>query len=111
VTAALKANIGGIIFREVLSDTPNDEPAISSDMRGAREWYYKNVERNENAFLHDAETARQEIIKNLRSPAFRQLAWDTAREFEQAVFPTLPKITSAMLRAKRLGWAMGTFPS
>jgi hypothetical protein len=29
VTAALKADIGGITFREVLSDTPNDKPAES----------------------------------------------------------------------------------
>ena len=104
VTAALKANIGGIVFREVLTDTPNDAVAISRDMDHARKLYQERVGLDEDAFLRAVEVARQEIIKDLRSPQFRQLAWDTAMEFQQAIFPKLPELTSAMLRARRLGW-------
>ena len=43
VIAALKAHIGGIVFREVLSDQPNDAAAIWSDTKGASQWYRKNV--------------------------------------------------------------------
>jgi hypothetical protein len=103
VTAALKAQIGGIVFREVLSDAPNDAAAISKDMDAARTWYQEKVGVNDNMFEFSVEIARQEIIKDLRSPEFQQLAWDTAREFEKEIFPA-PKLTSAMLRAKRLKW-------
>lgn len=102
-TAALKSFIGGIVFREILSDKPNDETAVWSDMRDARKWYRENVGLDESEFLRSIETARQEIIEDLKATEFRQLVWDTAKEFEQVVFPS-PKLTSAMLRARRLGW-------
>jgi hypothetical protein len=100
VIAALKADIGGIVFREVLTDTPNDEAAVWSDMNSARRDYERLGDGN---FLSAVEAARQEIIKDLESPQFRRLAWDTAKEFEQAIFPA-PKLTSATLRAIRLAW-------
>ncbi len=55
------------------------------------------------ARLPDVEKARQEIIQDLKSPEFVKLAWDTAKEFQQAIFP-VPKLTSEMLRAQRLAW-------
>jgi hypothetical protein len=103
VTAALKAEIGGIVFREILSDTPNDEVAAWSDMKGARRWYQEHVGLDEDTFLLSIETAREEIIEDLKDPNFIKLVWDTGKEFEKAVFPA-PKLTSSMLRARRLGW-------
>jgi hypothetical protein len=93
---------GGIIFRAILSDKPNDEVAAWSDMTAARRWYQEHVELDENAFLCSIETARQEIIEDLKSVEFRELVSDTAKEFEKAVFPA-PKLTSGMLRARRRG--------
>jgi hypothetical protein len=84
---ALKANLGGIVFRERLTDMPNDEAAVESDMEGARKWWYEYV-GDENTFVLSVEAAREEIIKDLRSPGFRRSAWDTSREFEQAIFPS-----------------------
>ncbi|HTF25464.1 MAG TPA: hypothetical protein VK937_16395 [Candidatus Limnocylindria bacterium] len=72
VTAALKAYVGGIIFRAILSDKPNDEVAAWSDMTAARRWYQEHVELDENAFLCSIETARQEIIEDLKSVEFRE---------------------------------------
>lgn len=103
-TAALKANLGGIVFREVLSDTRNDEIAIERDMKHAREWYRQHVGSDEVAFLREVAVAKEEIKEDLKFPAFRELAWTVAKEFEKAIFPA-PKLTSAMLRARRLGWA------
>jgi hypothetical protein len=87
VTTALKACMGGLVFREVLSDTPNDASAISKDMEPARKWFDDHVGTGEAGFEAAIESARLEIIKDLRSPAFRKLAWDTAREFGREIFP------------------------
>ena len=103
VTAAVKADIGGIVFREILTDTPNDEAGKWSDMSGARRDFERFGSGGEEAFLSHVEKTRQEIIQDLKSPEFVKLAWDTAKEFQQAIFPA-PKLTSAVLRAKRLAW-------
>jgi len=86
--AAHKMNIGGFVFREVLTDLPNDEIAIGVDMDAAWKWYQTHVGLDEDAFQRSVETTRQEIIKDLRSPKFRQLAWEIAREFEHEIFST-----------------------
>lgn len=96
VTVALKAYIGGIVFRQILSDTPNDEASIWSDTQGALQWYRENVGTDEEAFFLDVKTARGEIINDLKSPTFQQLAWNTAAEFEKEVFLT-PKPTAVSL--------------
>jgi hypothetical protein len=99
VTAVLKAKIGGIVFREMLSDTPNDEAAIFLDMKGARRWFQEQVGADEDAFRASIAIARAAILDDLKSPEFRELAFRTAKEFQREVFPT-PKITAASLRAK-----------
>jgi hypothetical protein len=103
VIAAIKADTASFIFREVLTDTKNDEAAIFSDMQTARKDYEKHRGEGEKDFLCCVETARQEILKDLGSPEFVKLAWDTADEFRREVFP-IQKVTAASLRAKRLGW-------
>lgn len=100
--AALKAHIGGIVFRQILSDSPNDEVSIGSDAQGALQWYRENVGTDEEAFLRDVETARREIVEDLKSPTFQLEVWAAAREFGKEVFPE--KRTSASLKAKRLAW-------
>ena len=103
--AALKAHIGGIVFRQILSDTPNDDAAKWSDMKGAREWYRQNVGPDEAAFLRDVEVARQDIIDDLKSPAFQQQVWATAAEFEREVFLT-PRPTAVLLwQDTRTNWS------
>jgi len=102
-TSALKAEIGGIVFREILSDTPNDEAAIFSDMKAARQWFQEHVGLDEEAFEASVAIARAEILDDLKSYQFRELAFGTAREFQREVFPT-PRLTASGLRSKRLGW-------
>jgi hypothetical protein len=91
VALNLKPFIGGIVFRERLS-VPNDAEAIERDMFDARQWFDTHVGRTGNKGFDDArfevaiEEAREEIIRDLRSPAFKKKAWETAREFSREVF-------------------------
>ena len=43
VTAVIKADIGGFVFREILTNDPNDQIAVESDIDGARRWYAQHV--------------------------------------------------------------------
>jgi hypothetical protein len=110
VIAAIKSSIAGFVVREVLTDTPNDATAIFLDMKGARQNYdyYKDGKRSEEDFESYVQIAREEIIQDLQDPNFVRLVWGTAKEFGDAIFPS-PKVTSAALRAKRLGWMQSTF--
>jgi len=85
VTSGLKPHIASFIFREKLA-VPNEEIAISTDMHSARQWFDENVGTNDAGFDVAIEEARDEIIKDLRSPAFKRKAWETAREFSREVF-------------------------
>jgi hypothetical protein len=75
-------------------------------MDTARDHYHKRFGGTEEDFQHVVAEARQEIITELCSPAFRQAARQTAKGFADAIFP-VQKLTSAALRAKRLGWMQG----
>jgi len=104
LTAMLKANIAGFVFREQVSDSPNDEIAIGVDMQAARQCYAAYGGRTEEGFQRAVAEARQEIVDELRSLEFQKLVWETAKEFGQTVFPA-PKLTSSGLKARRLSWA------
>jgi hypothetical protein len=86
VIAIVKSFIGGFRFRELLSDTPNDEIAIGMDMDNCRTWFDAYVGIGDAGFDLAIEVAKDEISMDLRQPEFRKLAWDTAREFERKVF-------------------------
>jgi hypothetical protein len=73
-------------------------------MKAARQWFQAHVGPDEKAFEASVAIARAEILEDLKSDEFRQLAFRTAQEFQRSIFPT-PKLTAATLRAKRLGWA------
>ena len=83
----LKMHIGGFIFREVLSDEPNDNVAISMDVDGARRWHQSEIGGTEKEFQEVIAQARKEILADLKSEEFKKLVWDTAKEFADAVFP------------------------
>jgi hypothetical protein len=86
INAVIKTHIGGFVFRSELSSSPNDEISIGMDTDGCREWYQERVGGTEDEFKEAVEAVRQEIIKDLRSPKFKQEVWATAREFEREVF-------------------------
>jgi hypothetical protein len=90
VNTVIKADIVGFVFRESLTKNPNDQTAIDSDLDSARDWYRQHVSRCDARFHFTVEMARDEISEDLRSPAFRNQAWDTAMEFDQAVFGVEP---------------------
>jgi hypothetical protein len=100
-TEAIKASIAGFVFREQL-DTPNDDVAISLDTEAAR-YEYLRFGGVADDFQRSYEKAREEILQDLKDGGFVYRVLATADEFEKAVFPA-PKLTAAMLRAKRLGW-------
>jgi hypothetical protein len=81
----LKPFIASFIFREKLA-VPNDEIAIGMDMDDARQWFDEYVGTGDAGFDAAFKESRDEIIKDLRSPAFKKKAWDTAREFSREVF-------------------------
>lgn len=81
----LKPYIASFIFRERLA-VPNEEIAIIKDMDDARKSFDENVGTGDADFQVALTQSRNEIIKDLRSPAFKKKAWDTAREFSREVF-------------------------
>lgn len=86
ITAVLKAHIGGFVFRERLSDTPNDEIAIGSDLDGARVFYTQRVGGTGEDFQKAIAEAKAQILVELQSPAFREEVWSVAKEFEREAF-------------------------
>jgi hypothetical protein len=99
VIAALKANIAGHICRREMSNSPNDEIAIGMDIEGCRKWF--DDDASFKAALQDAE---RDLLEDLKSPVVVEGIWEEARRFVKEIFPA-PKLTSAMLKAKRLVWA------
>ena len=79
VNSGIRIYIQGVVFRERLTDSLDEESAIDNDTACAREWYDENVGLGEESFLLAVETTKEEIIRDLRSPAFRRTAWDEAR--------------------------------
>jgi hypothetical protein len=99
--AALKAAIAGFVVRERLG-IPNDGVTISSDADAARSEYLRFGGVADD-FGKTYNEARNEILQDLKDGGFVCKVLATAEEFEKTVFPA-PKLTAAMLRAKRLGW-------
>jgi hypothetical protein len=102
ISAVLKTKIAGVVFREILTDTPNDAVAIWRDTQDGRTIYHK-ISLDEDAFQRDLKAARDAVIEDLQSSEFQELAWKTAKEFGREIFPA-PKLTKAILRQRRLGW-------
>ncbi|VVB53001.1 Uncharacterised protein [uncultured archaeon] len=98
-----KADLAGFICRREMTDSPNDEIAISSDIATCRGRFDRYIGTGDEAFkklLKDVEAA---LLVDLKSPSIRAEIWAEAKRFEKQIFPA-PKLTSDMLRAKRLGW-------
>jgi hypothetical protein len=94
VGLVMKASVGGFVFREVLTDSPNDRIAIESDLHSARDWYQEPIGLDEACFLLHIKTAKNSVRTDLKNPTFVKLAWDTAREIEETIFPQPPRVLS-----------------
>jgi hypothetical protein len=100
---AAKADLAGFICRREMSDTPNDEIAISSDLAQCRERFDRHIGGGDDAFNGLIGHAERSILTDLKSPQVQHEIRQMGRQFEREVFP-IPKLTSEMLRARRLGW-------
>ena len=87
VNGGIRIYIQGFVFRERLTDSRDEESAIDNDTACAREWYNESIGLGEESFILAFETAKEEIIRDLRSPAFRRAAWDEARRIQREIFP------------------------
>ena len=88
VNSGIRIYIQGFVFRERLTDSLDEESAIDNDTACAREWYNESIGLGEESFLLTVETTKEEIIRDLRSPAFRRAAWDEARRIQREIFPS-----------------------
>jgi hypothetical protein len=90
IMKTLQSFVASYLFRRELTDSPNAQNAIDNDLQFARKWYdayHSPHEREPDAIFKSLiDLAIDETISDLRSPAFRRLAWDTAREFQRQVF-------------------------
>ena len=98
-----KANLAGFICRREMSDTPNDEIAISAVFAVCRERFNRHIGAGEDAFKLLIKDVEKELLEDLWSPQTRREIWAEAKSFEKEVFPA-PKLTAALLRERRLGW-------
>ena len=99
-----KPCVAGYVCRREISDTPNEAIAIGSDIDGAREWFDEHVGTGDEAFNAAVTKAEQAVADDLQSPAVGKEIRAEAKRFQEDIFPT-PKLTSGLLRARRLGWA------
>ena len=67
----------------VQSGAPDNHVALIEG-ESIRSWYER---KSEPGFLRLVEEANAEILRDLRSPAFRRSLWACSREFEQKIFP------------------------
>jgi hypothetical protein len=84
--------------------SPNDAIAIGMDINGARQRYAELVGGTEADFQKEVVKAKAEIIAELASPAVQAEILAEINRFEQEIFPA-PKLTSSVLRARRMAWA------
>jgi hypothetical protein len=102
IVDGIKPHIGGYICRRELSGSPNDEIAIGMDLEGCRAWFDRCVGTGDAEFAAALQEAELEILEDLKSPIVVQGIWSEAGRFVREIFPA-PKLTSAILRARRLG--------
>lgn len=101
VIDAIKVKVAGYVCRRELSELPNDRIAIGSDIAGARDWYQRHIGGTEEGFQQLVDDAEKAVTKDLQSSAVREEIWAEAKRFRQEIFPA--KLTSGLLRARRLG--------
>ena len=99
----VKACVAGYVCRREMSDEPNDGVAINMDVDSGRPWYQEHVGGTEKEFQKVIVEADRSILADLKSSAVRAEIWAAAKRFEEEIFPA-PKLTSGLLRARRLGW-------
>jgi hypothetical protein len=97
----LKADVAGYICRREMSELPNDQIAIGSDLEDALNWYRRRS-GTEEEFRQLVVEAENAVTKDLQSSTVREEIWAEAKRFEKEIFPA-PKLTSGLLRARRLG--------
>jgi hypothetical protein len=99
----IKVSVAGYIVRREMSEEQNDEIAISMDIDGARGRFDLHFGTGDEDFKKCVHEAEETVIKDLQSPAVRKEIWAEAKRFQREIFPA-PKLTSGLLRARRLGW-------
>ncbi len=100
-----KADLAGFVCRREMTDSPNDEIAIERDLAHCRARFDKHIGGEDKAFKLFVAEAERLLLEDLKSPFIREEIWAEAKRFEKEIFPA-PKLTSGLLRARRLG--MGT---
>jgi hypothetical protein len=100
---AAKAHIAGFVCRREMTDSPNDAVSIGMDLATCRERFDRYIGTGDDAFKRFTGDAERLLLADLRSPSIRQEIWAEAKRFEKQIFPA-PKLTSGLLRARRLGW-------
>jgi hypothetical protein len=69
---AAKADLAGFICRREMSDTPDDEIAISSDLAQCREHFDRYIGGDDDAFVSFIGHAERSILTDLKSPKVQQ---------------------------------------
>jgi hypothetical protein len=95
--------VAGYVCRREMSDEPNDGVAINMDVDSARPWYQEHVGGTEQEFQKVIVEAEDALLKDLKDTLVRAGVLAEAKRFEKEIFPA-PKLTSGLLRARRLGW-------
>jgi hypothetical protein len=98
----IKVSVAGYVCRRELSELPNDRIAIGSDIAGARDWYLRHIGGTEEGFQQLVDDAEKAVTRDLQSSTVREEIWAEAKRFRQEILPA-PKLTSGLLRARRLG--------
>jgi hypothetical protein len=84
----VKCYRAGALFRRALTGKCEEEFAEQDDIDRARRWFLQKFpDSTEEHFQKILQTAESEILQDLESPAFVELAWKTAKEIEDAIFP------------------------
>jgi hypothetical protein len=102
VMDALKAHVAGYVCRREMTDTPNDEITIGMDLEAVRK-PFENIGGTEEESRQMVAETEKAVTNDLQSSAVREEIWAEAKRFEKEIFPA-PKLTSGLLRARRLGW-------
>ena len=105
---AIKVCIAGFVLPEYYG-TPNEPISIEGDMDRAKRWFAELVGGTKEEFETEFLNAKAEILAEILIPSVQEGIVAEMTRFLSEVFPvpTPPraKLTSAVLRAKRMGWA------
>jgi hypothetical protein len=105
---AIKACIAGFVLPEYYG-RPNEPISVEGDMASAKRWFDELVGGTEEEFQKEFDKAKAEILAEILILSVQEGIVAEMARFLREIFPlpTPPraKLTSAMLRVRRMGWA------